>query len=90
MQNLGTQVPTKQAPRGAIPSRSNIMLITTQKLRCRWGNRTVGENGAVFDKSSVGQGVGVNENGSAGPNFKSDDGTVLEFEVVQDLFDVGE
>lgn len=90
MENLGSEVAAEKAPGGAVRGGADVMLVAVEDFGGGKRFWAVGEDSAVLDKGSVGQGVTCDENGGARPDSESDEGAVLGFQALKDGFNFGE
>ncbi|KAK3015742.1 hypothetical protein RJ639_007869 [Escallonia herrerae] len=86
MEDLGGEVTAEEAPGGAVGGGADVALVAVEDSGGGGGPGTVGEDGAVLDEGTVGDGVAGNKDGRARANRKSDEGAVLEPETPEDLF----
>lgn len=86
MEDLGSEVSAEEAPGGAVRGGADAMLVAVEDFGCGKSLWAVGGDSAVLDKGSVGQGVACDEYGGARADSESDDGTVLDFQVLEDGF----
>ncbi|KAK3042466.1 hypothetical protein RJ639_000190 [Escallonia herrerae] len=88
MEDLGGEVAAEEAPGGAVGGGAYVALVAVKDPVGGRGPRTVGEDGAVLDEGTVGDSVAGNKDGRARANPKSDEGTVLEPETPEDVFNL--
>lgn len=90
MENLGSEVSAEKAPGGAVTGGADVMLVAVEDFGGGKRFWAVGEDSAVLDKGSVGQGVACDEYGGARPDCERDEGAVLGFQSLKDGFYIGE
>lgn len=90
MQNLRSEIATKEAPGGAIVGRVDVVLVAASDFGDggRWGS--VGESGAVLDEGLVSEGAIGDEDDGGRAYFESDDGAQLGVERAYVGFQFGE
>lgn len=90
MESLGHEVATEQAPKGAVRSRGDVVLVAAEETGSRERSGAVGEGGAVLDEGLVGEAAVGDEDGGAGADAEGDNGAIAGVEVAEEGLDVGE
>lgn len=88
VENLGGEVATDGAPRGAVGGGADVALVAGDDFGGGEGFGAVGENGTVLNEGGVGEGAVADEDCRARPDVESDDWTVFGVECSENGFEV--